>query len=87
VETMLKYDGYIQREEAAARRFKKMEGQRIPEEIDYGLVPDLKTEVREKLRRTRPVSLGQAMRIPGMTPAAVAVLQVYIRGLGREVRG
>ncbi|HUT52057.1 MAG TPA: tRNA uridine-5-carboxymethylaminomethyl(34) synthesis enzyme MnmG [bacterium] len=87
VETMLKYEGYIQREEAAARRFKKMEGQRIPDNIDYDRVPDLKTEVREKLRRTRPVSLGQAMRIPGVTPAALAVLQVHIRGLGRDVRG
>jgi tRNA uridine 5-carboxymethylaminomethyl modification enzyme len=87
VETMLKYQGYIQREEAAARRFKRMEKERIPEDIDYARVPDLKTEVREKLKRTRPVSLGQALRIPGVTPAAVAVLQVYIRGMDRDGRG
>lgn len=79
VEIMVKYEGYIRREKEAVERFKRMEKARIPEDIDYELVPSLRQEVLEKLNNVRPTSLGQALRIPGVTPAAVAVLQVYIK--------
>ncbi len=84
VEIMAKYDGYIERERRSVEKFRKMERLKIPEEIDYGSVPDLKMEVREKLERVRPLSLGQAMRVPGVTPAAVAVLQVHIKAMSER---
>ncbi len=79
VEVMLKYEGYIKREQEAVERFRKMEEQRIPPDLEYHKVPGLRAEVQEKLARVRPLSLGQAMRIPGVTPAAASVLQVYLR--------
>jgi len=80
IETQIKYEGYIQREEEAVARFKRMEGQRIPEGFVYRGLNGLSNEVIEKLERVRPASLGQAARIPGVTPAAVAIIQIHVRG-------
>ncbi len=79
VETRLKYQGYIDRQERQVEQLRKTEGFRIPESIDYLHVHGLSNEVREKLSRVRPVSLGQASRISGVTPAAIMALQVHIK--------
>ena len=77
-----KYEGYIQRQEEAAKKFVQGEKKRIPEDFDYDGVPGLSLEVREKLKEVRPLSLGQAARISGITPAALAVLMVYLQRPG-----
>jgi tRNA uridine 5-carboxymethylaminomethyl modification enzyme len=82
VETSLKYEGYLKRQEESVRRFKRMEGTPIPDEFDYQLVSGLSREVCERLSRIRPHSLGQASRIPGVTPAAVALLSVHLKRHG-----
>ncbi|MFA5110969.1 MAG: tRNA uridine-5-carboxymethylaminomethyl(34) synthesis enzyme MnmG [Desulfobaccales bacterium] len=74
-----KYEGYIKRQEEVARNFAQGEGKRIPEDFDYDGVPGLSMEIREKLKQVRPRSLGQAARISGVTPAALAVLMVYLK--------
>jgi tRNA uridine 5-carboxymethylaminomethyl modification enzyme len=81
VEITIKYEGYIRREQEAAARAGGLDKTRIPDELDYDLVPSLRREIQEKLKRVRPVSLGQASRIPGVTPAAVAVLEIYLKTL------
>jgi len=81
-----KYAGYIQRQEEAAKKFAQGEKKRIPEDFDYDGVPGLSLEVREKLKEVRPLSLGQAARISGMTPAALAVLMVYLKRFGGKRR-
>lgn len=79
VETRIKYEGYIDRQERQVEKLKRMEGSRIPEDMDYGAVHSFTTEVREKLSRVRPISLGQASRISGVTPAALMALQVHLK--------
>lgn len=78
VETELKYEGYIVQQERQIARLKNAEGRRIPAGFAYETVPGLSREIREKLRLVNPETLGQAARIPGVTPAAVAVLDVYL---------
>ncbi|MEK7748368.1 MAG: tRNA uridine-5-carboxymethylaminomethyl(34) synthesis enzyme MnmG [Nitrospirota bacterium] len=78
VETQIKYDGYIERERGNVKRFKEMEEKKIPVLFDYDKVPSLSREVSEKLKRFRPVSLGQASRISGVTPAAISVLMIEL---------
>jgi tRNA uridine 5-carboxymethylaminomethyl modification enzyme len=78
VETELKYAGYIAQQERQIARLKDSEGRRIPLSFSYAEVPGLSTEVRQKLTRVRPETLGQAGRVPGVTPAAIAVLDVYL---------
>jgi tRNA uridine 5-carboxymethylaminomethyl modification enzyme len=82
-----KYEGYIRRQEEAARKFAAGEGRRIPEDFDYDGVPGLSAEIREKLKEVRPRSLGQAGRISGVTPAAVAILMVYLKRRGSPQPG
>lgn len=79
VEIHCKYEGYLQRQEAEARKCKDLERMRIPEGFDYRLVPGLSHEVRQRLGEIRPASLGQASRIPGITPAAISILMVYLK--------
>jgi tRNA uridine 5-carboxymethylaminomethyl modification enzyme len=74
-----KYDGYIKRQEETAQKFAQGEGKSIPADFDYDGVPGLSREIREKLKQVRPRSLGQAARISGVTPAALAVLMVYLK--------
>ncbi|MEJ2201837.1 MAG: tRNA uridine-5-carboxymethylaminomethyl(34) synthesis enzyme MnmG, partial [Desulfuromonadaceae bacterium] len=79
LEIETKYAGYIQRQLDQVERFRKTENVAIPEQFDYAKVQGLSTEVREKLARIRPRTLGQAIRIPGVTPAAIAILSVMLR--------
>ncbi|GIU80587.1 MAG: tRNA uridine 5-carboxymethylaminomethyl modification enzyme MnmG [Bryobacteraceae bacterium] len=84
VETEVKYDGYLRQQERMVERLRAAESRRIPGDFDYATVPGLSREIREKLERVRPETLGQASRIPGVTPAAVAVLDCYLSlGAGR----
>jgi tRNA uridine 5-carboxymethylaminomethyl modification enzyme len=85
VEIAVKYQGYIERQSDEAERFRRLEEQPLPDGIDYGGLPGLSREVREKLARVRPRSIGQASRISGMTPAAVSILLVHARA--HEARG
>jgi tRNA uridine 5-carboxymethylaminomethyl modification enzyme len=77
VEVTAKYDGYVRRMLDEVARFKQMEERAIPEALDYRVVPGLSTEVRERLHAVRPRSLGQASRVPGVTPAAISILTVW----------
>ena len=77
-----KYEGYIKRQEETAKKFAQGEGKSIPADFDYDGVPGLSGEIREKLQQVRPRSLGQAARISGVTPAALAVLMVYLKRAG-----
>jgi tRNA uridine 5-carboxymethylaminomethyl modification enzyme len=77
VTMQVKYQGYIARQEAQVARFKKLETRPLAGDLDYDAIAGLSTEVREKLKAVRPTSLGQASRISGITPAAVAILDVY----------
>lgn len=80
-EIEIKYEGYIQRQLLEIERFRHLERIRLPEALDYGAVHGLSNELKEKLTAVRPVSLGQATRIAGMTPAAISVLMVHLRTL------
>ncbi len=82
LEIRYKYEGYIKRQEEAAQKFALGENKHIPENFDYDAAPGLSLEVREKLKKVRPRSVGQAARISGVTPAALAVLMVYLKKLG-----
>lgn len=78
-EVEIKYSGYIDRQREAVWRSRNFESVRVPEDIDYSLIRGLSREASEKLGRIRPRSLGQAARIPGITPAAISLLSVYLR--------
>jgi NAD/FAD-utilizing enzyme apparently involved in cell division len=78
VETEAKYAGYIHQQEKQMARMKNAERRVIPEEFAYSGIPGLSREIQEKLQQVRPSTLGQAGRIPGITPAAVAILDVYL---------
>jgi tRNA uridine 5-carboxymethylaminomethyl modification enzyme len=81
VEIGARYDGYVRRMLADVARFKAEEGRHIPEALDYATVPGLSTEMRERLAAIQPRSLGQASRIPGVTPAALSILAVWCHRL------
>ena len=86
VELEIKYEGYIARQEEQVARFRKLESVLLPPELVYAGMPGLSREVVEKLERVRPRTLGQAARISGITPAAVAILQVHLKGLAHHKR-
>ncbi len=77
-ETEIKYAGYLKRSEAEIAEMKRMEGAPLPPDLDYAALDGLRLEAREKLARIRPLNLGQAARISGVSPADVAVLMVYL---------
>jgi len=79
VETRVKYAGYIERQEREVERIKRLETLRLPQDLDYGSIHGLTTEVREKLTRVRPLSLGQASRIPGITPASLMAVHIHLK--------
>lgn len=79
VQLAVKYQGYIERQQEQVGRFRRLESLRLPEEMAYGEMPGLSREVVEKLSRVRPRTVGQAARISGITPAAISILQVYLR--------
>lgn len=82
VEIETKYEGYIKRQVEEVGRFKRIEGIIIPDALSYDEVPGLSLEVRSKLNVLRPLSVGQASRAPGVTPAAISMLMVYLRKAG-----
>jgi len=77
VETRIKYSGYILRQATQVQRSAKMEATHIPEDLDVSAIPGLRTEARQKLLLIRPLTIGQASRIPGVTPADIAILMVH----------
>lgn len=79
VEIQTKYKGYIDRQLEQVEQSKKLESTRIPVDLDYAAVKSLTTEVREKLTKSRPDTLGQASRIPGITPAAISILAIALK--------
>ena len=79
VEIQVKYAGYIQRQEEQVGKLSKLEGIRLPASFDFRAIPGLATEVREKLEKVKPLSLGQASRISGITPAAISILLIYLK--------
>lgn len=79
VEISIKYEGYINRQLAQAQQFSKLENKKLPKDIDYTKIEGLRLEARQKLDKVRPVSLGQASRISGVSPADIAVLLIYLK--------
>lgn len=86
LEVEIKYAGYIERQNRQVARLAKMEEVRLPEDLDYSAVPGLLSESRQKLEDLRPVSLGQAGRISGVTPADIHLLSVWLNALQRRRR-
>jgi len=78
IETEIKYAGYIAQQERQIQRLKKAEGRRIPSNFAFREIPGLSKEIGEKLEKVQPITVGQAARIPGVTPAAIAILDVYL---------
>lgn len=79
ITTDITHAGYIERMRIQAARIQKQEDRRIPDSIDYAAIPAMKTEARQRFARVRPTTIGQASRIPGITPADIALLLVYIK--------
>jgi len=79
LEIEVKFSGYLDRQEEEAQRLKRIESERIPSDFPYDEIKQLRTEAREKLKKHRPDSIGQAMRIPGMTPSAISLLALYLK--------
>ena len=79
-EIEVKYKGYIYRQQIQIEKFKKMEDYKIPQGIDYSKISELRKESRQKLSHIRPVSLGQASRISGVSPADISILMIYVTG-------
>ena len=79
VEIELKYAGYIERQEAELEKFREMEAKKIPDWMDYNQVPSLRTEARQKLNEMRPITLGHAARISGVSPADICLVMIWMR--------
>jgi tRNA uridine 5-carboxymethylaminomethyl modification enzyme len=86
VEIQIKYEGYIQRQITQIQQFKKMEHFRIPDDFNYASVRSLKTEACEQLAKIRPISVGQASRIPGVSPADISILMVWVEQYKRQMQ-
>lgn len=84
VEIAIKYEGYIKRQVLQVEQFKKLENRLIPEDIDYNEIHGLRIEAKQKLAKTRPVSVGQASRISGVSPADISVLLIYLSAQGPQ---
>jgi tRNA uridine 5-carboxymethylaminomethyl modification enzyme len=84
VDINIKYDGYIRRQLKQVEQFKKLEAKKIPEDLDYEKVGSLRIEARQKLEAYRPISIGQASRISGVSPADISVLLVYLEQYGKR---
>ncbi len=82
IQLQVKFSGYIERQGEQVARFRKMESMTLPDDLDYSTLSGLSTEVIEKLSSIKPLSLGQASRISGVTPAAISILQVHLRKIG-----
>jgi tRNA uridine 5-carboxymethylaminomethyl modification enzyme len=86
IETEIKYAGYMDQQDKQVQRLRDSEARRVPANLDYAAIPGLSREVRDKFLRVRPETLGQAARIPGVTPAAIAVLDIYLNLVHQEGR-
>lgn len=84
VEINIKYDGYIKRQQRQIKQFRIMENKSIPEDIDYDDVKSLRIEARQKLKKLRPISIGQASRISGVSPSDISVLLIYLEQLNQN---
>jgi tRNA uridine 5-carboxymethylaminomethyl modification enzyme len=84
VEIEVKYAGFIQRQLRDVQRFRNLEAIRLPQNLDYSAVNGLSREIKEKLNRFKPLNLGQASRISGVTPAAISILMVYLKKLNAK---
>ncbi len=87
VEVEVKYQGYIERQLREIEKFKKLENIPLPDGLNFEEIPGLSREMREKFSRIKPKSLGQAMRIPGVTPSAISCLQIYLKKMGYRLSG
>jgi tRNA uridine 5-carboxymethylaminomethyl modification enzyme len=83
-EIQIKYQGYIDRQSEEIERLKKQEGTLLPEDLDYDAMQGLSNELKQKLKDARPANIGQASRIPGMTPAAISLLLIYLKKQPRQ---
>ena len=79
VEISIKYEGYINRQMSQAEQFSKLENKKLPVDLDYKSIEGLRLEAIQKLDSIRPLSLGQASRISGVSPADIAVLMIYLK--------
>ena len=84
VEIQVKYEGYIKLQLAQVEKFKKLENKRLPEDFDYSNLKGISLEARQKLNQFRPVSIGQASRISGISPADISVLLIHLEQLKRK---
>ncbi len=84
LESEVKYEGYLKRQEKEIARIRKVDGEKIPKNIDFRKIPGLTREASEKLEEFRPQTIGEAKKIPGMTPAAAVNLHIYMRILKKE---
>ena len=83
---MSKYEGYIDKQLKQIDQFKKLEKKKLPEDIDYSTIEGLRIEARQKLNDIKPLSIGQASRISGVSPADISVLLIYLEQM-RRTRG
>jgi len=84
VEIQCKYEGYLKRQEDEVKKFKNLENIKLPTDIDYCNISGLSAEISNKLTDIKPLSLGQASRIPGMTPAAISIIMVWLKRYSRD---
>ena len=84
MEIEIKYEGYIERQLKQVEHYKKMEKKKIPADLDYNDVGSLRLEARQKLIAYKPISVGQASRISGVSPADISVLLVYLENYSRK---
>lgn len=84
IDIQIKYEGYIKKQMAQVERFEKLEGKRLPPDIDYDKIHGLSSEARQKLNKQRPQSVGQASRISGVSPADISVLLIYLEQQRRK---
>ena len=85
MEVQIKYEGYIEKQKRQIEKFRRLEDKKLPEDIDYSSIEGLRTEARQKLDKIRPVSLGQASRISGVSPGGYKRAS-YLHGKKKEVR-
>ena len=84
VEIQVKYEGYIKMQEEQVKKFKKLEDKKLSEDINYDDIKGLRIEARQKLNKVKPLSIGQASRISGVSPADVSVLLIYLEQQKRK---